>query len=134
MTEKKYNINGKTYFQSKLVPGQIQQLCGVMNYVTASRFTGMKGPGDIIIALGSKLLAVMAILLTPEGVEVKKKDLVKIEDEFFDADVDVVEVMADFFLLNRTDSVFEKLTGIISTIAGKVEDVKKPARSTKPKK
>lgn len=120
MTEKKYTINGKPYYQRKLVPGQMQQLCAVLNLVSGSRLAGLRGSGDIIIALGSRLLTVVAIVINPEGVKLKDKKLVQIEAELFEADIDIMEIIADFFTLNPIDSLLEKLSGKLEGMSGQI--------------
>ncbi len=136
MTEKKYTINGKTYFQRKLVPGQMQQLCGVISLVSGNRLAGLRGSGDIIVALGSRMLSVVAIVITPEGVRVKDKDLKEIEDELFESDADIPEIVADFFVLNPIDSLLKKLSGVIGKMSDRitktVEDAMKSKTSSSP--
>ncbi len=120
MTEKEYIINGKKYYQRKLVPGQMQQLCGVISLVSGSRLAGLRGSGDIIVGLGSRLLSVVAIVITPEGMRVKDKDLKKIEDELFESDADIPEIVADFFVLNPIDSLLKKLSGVIGKMSDRI--------------
>ena len=130
MDKKTYTINDKTWYQAKLVPGQIQQLCKALTGIKDFRIMDLADAGDLVTSLGSNILRLLAIILNPEGVKIKDKDLEKLEDELFEADIDIMEVVADFFTLNPTDTLFNKLTGMISKttdmiVANTVAEMKK---------
>lgn len=114
--EKRYEIGGKTYIQKALVLGQISQLTALLGDV--SFFTGY-GPMGIISALGDKLPRAVAIVLTPEGVPLKSKNISEVEDAVSELDpLITVQVVEDFFICNPVVAIFERLTGMAEKING----------------
>lgn len=110
-----YEINGKKYTQSKLVLGQVQQLLGLLMDVRIPAV--LTGP-NILAALGNKLSRGFAIVLNPEGIPLKDKDLDELENEFMWAldDETAAQVVEDFFACNPIASIYARLQASWSRI------------------
>ena len=111
MQSKTYIINGRPYIQQPLVLGQIMQLIDLSEGIVLQSFT-VEG---IIKALGPKLSMAAAIVLTPEGTELKDKDLLALEAEFFSR-LDLktaLEVAEDFLSFNPLSSASDRIKGMI---------------------
>jgi uncharacterized protein YerC len=127
MEKYKYEINGKTYVQKKLVLGQDQQLINVLKTI---RIPKGAGTGELILALDDKIPLVMAILLMEEGQSVKGKDLEQIAKAFdFEMEIEmVVQVIDDFFVCNPIALLWERLQNMM--LAGKEKMSKMGENST----
>lgn len=112
---KNYKIGNKVYYLKPLVLGQIRQLIKLLSGVSIDLNAGI---GALIQALGELLPAALAIVLTPEGIKPKDKDLEAIAQELED-DITldlIVEVINDFFVLNPISSVLTQLNQKIQNL------------------
>ncbi len=118
MSECRYYIDGVTYIQRALVFGQIKQLAGLLGGVTIDMDNGAEGLLDLF---GDKMPQALAIVLTPEGVRVKDKDLIQLADdlEFAITAEQVVQVIDDFFTCNPVVSLLNRL----SQTSGVIKDL-----------
>ena len=110
-----YNIDGKIYHQRPLVIGQVKQLMDILGEITLPAYIDMPG---IISILGDKLPSALAVILTPEGVHPKDKDIEALSDELaYAVDLETsIQAVEDFVGLNPIVSVLEKLNGTLGTI------------------
>lgn len=105
-----YTIGDKNYTQKALVLGQLGQLTGLLKTTTIFSTE----PAAIILALGPSIPKLLAIVLIPEGVKVKDKDLGAIEDDMFECDPDTaLAVVEDFFVCNPIASLLNRLAGMV---------------------
>lgn len=111
-----YTIGGKTYRQTPLVWGQIEQLLGVIDGVQFSSLD----PLAIIAALGNRISQAVAVVLIPEGETAasKTRDIRRLADELaFDLDpATLMEIVADFFGCNPIASLSGKLAETVTRI------------------
>jgi hypothetical protein len=114
MDPKKYTINGKGYIQKPLVLGQMDQMMNILEGVKLTALT----PLAIIQALGGRLPMAAAIVLIPEGMKIRDKDLTAIEDEFAEnLELETaLEVAADFLSFNPLSSISSKSKMLINGI------------------
>ncbi len=114
-----YIIGGKKYIQRKLVLGQVQQLLRLIDGVE------IKSPDTlgIIAALGDKIHKALAIVLIPEGVNVKDKNIDEIAEELaFSIEPELaMKVVEDFFVCTPIVSLFQGLNSIFMKIAKQME-------------
>ena len=114
-----YTIGGKKYIQRKLVLGQVQQLLRLLDGVE------IKSPDTlgIIAALGDKIHKALAIVLIPEGVNVKDKNIDEIAEElaFSIEPEQAMKVVEDFFVCTPIISLFQGLNGIFAKVAKQME-------------
>ncbi len=115
MQEFKYTINGKNYTQRPLVLGQVQQLITTLKMLYIPKDIDTAG---IIVLLGNKLSRAIAIVLIPENVNLKDKDIDALAEEIeFSISPEItLQVVDDFFVCNPIISLLEKLTGTINLI------------------
>jgi hypothetical protein len=116
--QKKYEIGGTVYVQRPLVLGQIRQLSDVLGGVT---LPGDATPAGVLLAVSERLPMALAVVLTPEGVSLRSKELKALaeEIEFSISSEQIVEVVEDFFDCNPVASVLQKLAGAMGAVAGK---------------
>lgn len=127
MENKTYTVNGKTYCQRKLVLGQIEPLIAFLEDVT---FDDLSAAG-IVKALGGKLPKVLAIVVTPEGVSPKDKDVAALAEEFA-AEMDIetaLAVAADFLSFNPVSSIFGRINGIMNLLMENVKSMNRESSS-----
>lgn len=119
MIEKRYTIGDKVYIQRPLVLGQWRQLIEVLEGLAISEATSIPG---LVAVIGSNAPAMLAVILTEAGMNPRDKDLVATEDEIAWAigTEQIAEVIEDFFDVNPTAFIFEKLTGLMTGIAAKI--------------
>lgn len=110
-----YNIDGKVYHQKPLVIGQVRQLMDTLGNITLPAYIDMPG---IIALLGDKLPAALAVILTPEGMHLKDKDIEALSVELaYSMDIETtMKAVEDFFDLNPIASVLGRLSGMVETI------------------
>ncbi len=115
MEPKKYIINGKTYYQKQLVIRQVKQLLEALERVV---FDDLSVEG-IIRALGDSMPGIAAIILIPEGVKIKNKDLDALAEEFENelSLETTLEVVGDFLAFNPISSILSNLSGAITAMA-----------------
>lgn len=116
MNEFKYDIGGCVYIQRPLVLGQTRQL---MNAIK-----GLVIPSDVdtlglISALGDKLPLALSIVLTPEGVALKDKDIYTLaaEVEYEISPEQTLQVIEDFFACNPIASLLESIGSMTEKIS-----------------
>lgn len=124
MEEKRYRIGEKIYVQRPMVLGQLRQLFGVLKGVSIAV------PIDainLIAVLGERLPRALAIVLSPEGVHPKDKDLeaLALEIEYAIPLDQVVEVVEDFFGCNPLPLLLEKM----GRVAGAIGTARMPEES-----
>lgn len=109
--EKRYDIGGVLYVQRRLVLGQVRQLLDILRDLT---IPGNIDAAGLMMALGSRLPKALAVVLTPEGVQPRDKnlDLLAEEIEFLIETEQALEVIEDFFHLNPLPSIFERIAGM----------------------
>jgi hypothetical protein len=109
----RYEINGTIYHQRELVLGQIQQLLAELAGVG---FTDTSVPG-VIAALGDRIYRAVAVVLIPDGVAIRDRDLTAIADDLENAPARVLlQVVADFFDCNQLSSLLETLETLTDRI------------------
>lgn len=114
-----YTINGKAYFQRALVLGQWRQLMDLLK--------GLSIPEDIdavgmAYLFGDKLPLALAIVLNPEGVSLKEKDIPAIADdlEYSVYPEMAFQVIGDFFDCNPMRSILTRLNELMESIGRKM--------------
>lgn len=104
----RYTINGKTYTQRMLVLGQIKQLTEALAGVNIPAGAGV---GQVAGLIGDHLARCAAVVLQPEGVAHRDKDLAAMEAEFAEH-LDIVtadQVIDDFFALTPAATIAKLL-------------------------
>lgn len=99
-----YIINGATYTQRTLVLGQIKQLTDALADVNIPSGSGV---GQVAGLIGEHLPWCAAVILQPEGVTHRDKDLTAMEAEFAEH-LDIVtadKVIDDFFALTPAETI-----------------------------
>jgi hypothetical protein len=119
MEIKTYEIGDKKYEQRPLVLGQIRQLQEV---IQGMRLDPAAGNIGLITALGDKMPQALAVVLIPEGVAPKDKDLAALakDIEFTIFPEQIFEVVNDFFTCNPMQSLLERFKEIIGGIKTKI--------------
>lgn len=104
----RYTINGKTYTQRTLVLGQIKQLTEALEGVSMPAGAGV---GQVAGIIGDHLPQCAAVVLQPEGVAHRDKDMAAMEAEFCEH-LDIVtadKVIDDFFSLTPAATIAKLL-------------------------
>lgn len=116
----RYEIGGKPYIQKRLVLGQLMQLSRLLNGMA---FPASPGVTDVIVTLGHRLPLALAIVLIPEDVELKDKDIsvIAAEIEFTIDPETAIRAVNDFFDCNPISSLLEQLVGMSERIKGAME-------------
>lgn len=114
-----YEIGGKTYIQKPLVLGQIRQMINLLQGIVIPGNTDAIG---LITLLGDKLPIAIAIVLIPEDVDLKNKDIRALADEIeFEISPELsMQVIEDFFVLTPIVSLLERLKGMANKIGEKI--------------
>lgn len=120
MDERRYVIGEKTYIQRPIVLGQLRQLLNLLQGIVIPKDVNTMG---LIAALGDKLSQAIAIILTPEGMKLKDKDIKKLATEIeFEISLErTIQVVEDFFGCNPIASLLEKLNTIIDKITERIQ-------------
>jgi phosphoribosylpyrophosphate synthetase len=107
-----YIIAGKKYIQRPLVIGQLKQLSKLLKDVVISPDAGA---AELVEAIGDKLSEAIAIVLIPEGVDIKDKNIEEIVKELeFQVDIETaVKIIEDFFDCNQVSSLLKRLQNAI---------------------
>ncbi|HQI50424.1 MAG TPA: hypothetical protein PLN61_17370 [bacterium] len=115
MQEKKYEIDGRTFYQRPLVLGQVRQLLDLMQGVTIPVGAGAMG---IIDALGEKLPMALAIVLTEADRPLRDKDLHVLAQEltYSVTPETALEVVEHFFGLNPIASLLSRIGNLAEKI------------------
>jgi hypothetical protein len=106
-----YDLGGKRYTQRALVLGQLQLLIDVLKECAIPVGASVL---QIVEALGDRLPRALAVVLVPEGVAIKDRDLeAEISDIINNMDITTaVGVIEDFFSCNPLYSIFDRLIGL----------------------
>jgi len=121
MAEKySYEIDGRTYIQKPLVLGQIRQMMKLLEGVVIPSGVDTLG---LISVLGDKLPLAIAIVLTPEDVNLKDKDIQSLAPELeFEMPPELaIQVIEDFFDCNPLPSLLERLAGMAEKITSQMK-------------
>jgi hypothetical protein len=105
---RRYTINDKTYTQRVLVLGQIKQLTEALAGVNIPAGAGV---GQVAGLIGDHLVRCAAVVLQPEGVAHRDKDLAAMEGEFAEH-LDIItadQVIDDFFALTPATTIAKLL-------------------------
>jgi hypothetical protein len=128
MEQYKYEINGKTYVQKKLVLGQVKQLQKLLKEV---KFAGSVTTMDFITSIGERLSEALAIVLIPVSVEAPRRDenlsgfeplrnknVLELASELEDGmDLELaMQVINDFFVCNPIASILEGFNAMLEGI------------------
>jgi hypothetical protein len=119
LVEKKYDIGGKTYIQRPLLVGQLESL---MERASSLTITSLD-PKSVIHALGGKINYILATIMIPEGVPVKKRDIDAIEeqlDEYLDLKT-ATEIVTDFFVFNPASLLLGTIKEMVARVSESVE-------------
>lgn len=108
-----YEIGGRCYTQRPLVLGQWVQFVAAIEGLEVSPAAGLQA---FLAALGPRLPRVLAVVLIPEGVDLRSKDLDQLTEdlEFEILPGQIQEVVEDFFSCNPVASILEWLTGALA--------------------
>lgn len=119
--EFKYEIGGKTYTQKPLVLGQIRQLMNLMKGIVIPH--DIDTPG-LVSLLGDKLPQTIAVVITPEDMRLKDKDVKTLatEIEFEISPEQAIQVVEDFFDCNPIVSLLERLRKTAGKISEKMKE------------
>ncbi len=114
MDQKKYEINGKIYFQKALVLGQIADIIPLLE----NRFIDDLSAVGLVTSLGDILPELAAVILIPEGTKISERDLEAMKSEFQnEMSLDTaLEVAADFLSFNPVSSFFTRLKNLTGAI------------------
>jgi hypothetical protein len=112
----RYQIGGRVYLQRPLVLLQIEQLVEIIN---PAMFADLGEPTatGIVRVLGSKIAAITAIVLIPQGVEVDERDMADMTAHLR-KHLDIAmagRIVDDFLSCNPISSVFDRLSGFLTT-------------------
>jgi hypothetical protein len=118
MDEKKqttYKIGDKTYHQRPVVIGQARQISNAIKGMSIN----YSDPFSVINSVGDKIVELVAIVLIPDGVELKIKNLDKV---IYDIEWELspelaIEIVTDFFIINPLSLISEKVTGAIKSLS-----------------
>lgn len=126
-----YEIAGKQYYQKPMVLGQWRQFLDVIKGLS---IPGNVDPWGLANLLGDNLPLALAVVLNPEGVALKDKDLPALADELeFSIEPDtVVQVIEDFFACNPLPSILERLSQAAGILSGMMKTSSNPSSSPSP--
>lgn len=115
----KYAIGDKTYFQKPLVLGQIMQLLDLLKDVSIPKNASIL---TIINSLGDRLPNALAIVLIPEGISLKDKDIDQLAKEIkFSISPEItITAVEDFFDCNPIASLLERFSGLMVNLKKKI--------------
>jgi uncharacterized protein YqgV (UPF0045/DUF77 family) len=127
--EYKYTIGDITYYQKPLVIGQINQLIEILK---DTNIPSNLNPLNIIVALGSKVPAVIAVLLHEKDKKLKDKDVTNLATtiEFDLKPETTLEVVGDFFDCNQISLLLEQMTNTVDKAVKKVTGSKESQSSS----
>lgn len=122
MDEKKeftYEIGDKVYVQRPLVLAQVGQLISLLKGVVIPKNISAI---EFIDLLGDRLPNALAVVLSPQDLPIKDKELRVIASDigFSILPGVVLEVIENFFDLNPLSSILQKLNGMMGKMAEKM--------------
>jgi hypothetical protein len=116
--KKEYTFDGKIWLQQTLKIGQYRQIISLLE--------GIEVPdnldaGSLLLALKDKIHLALAIILNPEGISLKDKNIdeLALELEFTLYPEDLFMVLNDFFDCNDLTSLLKNLNQTIENITKK---------------
>lgn len=117
---KKYLINDREFYQTKLVWGELELLTNEFESLDLSFLNEIS---DIASVFSKKTPRICAIILREEG---KEKDEKSIDETHkwlkFNLDLDLgVEIIEDFFEINSPTSLLEKVNNLIQKVVGQIQ-------------
>lgn len=115
MVEKKYTIGEKVYVQKPLVLAQLRQLTDILkDVVLPSDLT----VGSLVISLGSNIAPAMAVVLTEEGTDIRKKNIEEVTSdlEFNMSPNQTLEVVEDFFVITDISSLIDRFNEMMEKV------------------
>ena len=112
----RYNIGGSMYTQHEMKLYQMIQLshCLPLDQMKLGEIK-IETPKDLVDLLGDAVSKALAIILCPAGVDLRKKNISKVQlhlEDHLNASI-LIEVLEDFFVCNQVSSVAEKVTAIV---------------------
>jgi hypothetical protein len=120
--EKRYQIGERSYVQRPLVLGQLQQLLPFLGSIQVKR-------GEIFDLMGifanGRISAALAVVLIDEGITVREA-LDRVEERTVEINYSItadqiLEVLEDFFVCNRSSSVLERLLTLVVNLKAEIE-------------
>ena len=123
---KEYTIGDRKYVQRPLVVGQFNRLVPLIEGIRVSQEST---PADLIKAFGGVLPDALAVVLLPEGEEVAASfepnalTARRSHLEWNTGPEAALEVIEDFFDCNPVSSIFERLTGMMTTVREKAPKI-----------
>ncbi|GMU26377.1 MAG: hypothetical protein AMXMBFR16_12820 [Candidatus Uhrbacteria bacterium] len=135
MNMKTYTIGNKTYVQKPLVLGQVKQLMDIIRGVVIPEAVTIPALMDLF---GDRLSLALAVVITEEGNPAKDKDIeaVAMEIEYEIMPEQILEIIEDFFFINRIALLFQKgatvIKGIQERMTGLSSSVSSSVKETSP--
>jgi hypothetical protein len=120
-----YTINGTLYTQSALVLGQWRQLLNILKDVAVPADASAS---QLAVILGDRLPAAFAVVLNPEGVSLRDKNLPAVADdlEFSLSTETAIQVIEDFFVCNPLSSLLKRIGGVAGKLTPPLEAAATP--------
>jgi len=112
-----YTIGDKKYTQKPLVLGQWRQLLEQLKGVSISADIDAH---ELVNILDDRLALALAIILIPDGISLKEKDIPAIADELeFSVDAETIfKIIDDFFDCNPLPLILEKISQAAGFLSG----------------
>jgi hypothetical protein len=121
--KKRYQIGERSYVQRPLVLGQLQQLLPFLGSVKVKRgeISDLMG----MFSNGNRISAALAVVLIDEGITVREA-LDRVEERAVEIHYSItadqiLEVLEDFFVCNRSSSVLERLLTLVVNLKAEIE-------------
>lgn len=126
----RYEIDGTTYVQKKLVWGQVLQTLGVLRGADLATASG--GMMGLLAALGPKAPELVAVALVAEGQSAERDadQLAALAAKLAAHPEIMLAALRDFFTCNPVASLAESLRGVIETVgASLIPTSPKPSKT-----
>jgi hypothetical protein len=119
----RYTFGGATWVQRPLVLAQYDQLAPVMEGMSLPKTFDVPG---VIGAFGPNIHKALAIVLTPQGMRPRDKNLAETEDRIrWSIEMpQIIQVVEDFFVLSPLRLLFERLGKMLDRVRGMIEIAK----------
>ena len=120
---KKYEFEGKTYTQQRLVLGQIRQLFELFKEGIPVSALTRPDPREILKVLGNDIFQGVAVVLRVEGVPLQDKDVEALakELEWRMTPDDLAEVIRDFFVFTPILSLLAEFNSLMDGLISDLE-------------